>query len=341
MSSAKTVITRNPATGEKLREYSFMDEVELEKVMARAQQAFGSWSTLKMEDRIQALDKLKASFLSHRGELGSLISTEMGKPLQQSFAEIDKSMDLITYCNKQAPKSLNPERRSDYTVLYQPLGVLYGIMPWNFPIWQAMRFCVPALLSGNTILLKPAENVAGSGQMMEDVFSAVPELRHVFNNIRIDHATSDSVIADPRVRGVSFTGSTNAGRHIAKTAGQFLKKNVLELGGNDAYIVFADADVPAAVKKIAQVRLLNAGQSCISAKRLIIEEKVVAEFMIGLQKELAQVRIGNPLDEGVALGPVARRDQQETLHKQLKKSLDEGAEIFYQVPLPEDLPKDS
>jgi len=325
----------NPSSATALETYYHLSWSDIEKRVADSHQEFQIWSQLPIEKRCEALIAFKNLLLEKRQVLGELISKEMGKPRAQAVAEVEKSATLIDYCVTKAAEVLAPRQEKGFIKAYYPQGVIYGIMPWNFPVWQSLRFCVPALLSGNVALIKPADNVAGSGAMLAEIFQTATRFKSVLQNISIDHATSDKLIADSRIRGVSFTGSTVAGRSIAQIAGKYLKKCVLELGGNDAYVVFADSDVKKVAKKIFDGRILNAGQSCISAKRLLVEASAEEAFLEELDKNLSTIVFGDPLDPKTNLGPVARKDLQQKLQKQLAACVAEGAEIYEQTAVPE------
>jgi succinate-semialdehyde dehydrogenase/glutarate-semialdehyde dehydrogenase len=337
--SEKNFTTTNPFDGSILQTRRHLRLPELQGKLSNSQRGYETWSKKSLEERREALEALKKNLLKRREILAETITLEMGKPITESLAEVDKCVKLIDYCVAEAPRALAVENRAGYVKILQPQGVIYGIMPWNFPIWQTLRFCIPTILAGNTVLVKPADNVAATGEKLGEVFAETGALENVYHNISIDHEMSDELIADPRVRGVSFTGSSRAGRHIAATAGKFLKKCVLELGGNDAYIVFADSDVKMAAKKSFDARILNAGQSCISAKRFLVEESVENEFLSELRFHLEEAVMGNPLSEDTRIGPVARADQKKKLEEQLAVCEKEGAKIFHQKKVPPPLPK--
>lgn len=327
---AQTFKTINPTNLKPIREYTLMGEDECLQTMQLAEQAFKSWRYTLMSQKVPALLALRGELLKRKAELAQLMTEEMGKPITQSLAEVDKCAGLIEYACKHAEGILNPENRGTYSVYHQPLGVIYGIMPWNFPVWQTLRFAVPTLLAGNVVVLKPAENVTGTAILLQDCFNAIQELRHTYSTLIITHETSDLVIASPSVRGVSLTGSSRAGAHVASVAGKYLKKCVLELGGNDAYVICEDADLELAAEKVFQARLLNAGQSCISAKRIFVHANIEDEFVQKLIEKINAVKVLEPHNPESQLGPVARLDLREGLQKQVDKVKHDGARVTFQ-----------
>lgn len=332
---AQTFKTINPATLKPIREYKFMSEGECAKTIEQANGAFKVWRSTLMSQRVNVLRQVRDEVLKSKMELALLMTEEMGKPITQSLAEIDKCAGLIEYACDHAESIFIPQNRGTYSVYYQPLGIIYGIMPWNFPVWQTLRFAVPTLLAGNTILLKPAENVAGTALKLQECFNAVQRLNNVYSTIIISHTTSDAVIASPYVHGVSLTGSSRAGSHVASIAGQFLKKCVLELGGNDAYVVCEDADLDLAVEKVFQARLLNAGQSCISAKRVFVHKSIESQFVDRLIDKIKTVKVLDPKNSDSQLGPVARLDLLEGLQKQVDRVIKDGARVAFKQDIQE------
>lgn len=271
--------TLNPYNEQKISSYEYLSEDQVLAVIEKSTKAFLTWNVLSVIERKDYLARLKLEIAQRKSDLALCISREMGKPLLQANTEVEKSLQLIDYC-LSVPESLFAEQRSKHHIIFkQALGVIYGIMPWNFPVWQTLRFAIPNLLVGNTVLLKPADNVAGTALILQEAFSKAIDMAGVYSNIFIQHNLSDKVLAHPKVNGVSFTGSTRAGKEIAKVAGQYLKKCVLELGGNDAYIVCEDADVHLSAQKVYQGRIINSGQSCISAKRIFVHESIYENFL--------------------------------------------------------------
>lgn len=324
--------TFNPTRGEKLQDFTYMTESEALKAIDKS--AFAKWSSLSFKERIEVFNHLKMALANHKEAISKQITLEMGKPLVQAQAEVDKSISLIDYIIKTGPLALLGRKTSDYEVAIQPLGVIYGVMPWNFPLWQVVRFALPAMMAGNTTLLKHANCVAGTAMLIGRIFDEV--FPGLLLHLPISHDTSEKIIADSRVRGVSLTGSTQAGKNIASQAGKNLKKCVLELGGNDAYVILPGADLEFAVQKSFEARLLNAGQSCISAKRIFVQEGQKNEVLNSLLKKISAVEIGDPMDSKTQLGPMARQDLRDQLEQQVRQSVKDGAEILYQKEIPEE-----
>jgi len=279
-------------------------------------------------ERKAGLQRLAGLLEERQGNLARLMAEEMGKPVTQGKAEAVKCAGACRYFAEHGERMLAPVEREGATILYQPLGTVLAIMPWNFPLWQALRFAAPAMMAGNTILLKHASNVSECAKtivaMVAEAFGRDDFMQAVF----VSGKEVEPLIADPRVRAVTFTGSTEAGRKVAAAAGKHLKKTVLELGGSDAYLVLADADLAAAAKICAAARIVNAGQSCIAAKRFLVVEAVYDEFVDLMRAELAKFTAGNPLDEATVLGPMARVDLRDELHAQVKDSIAAGAKLL-------------
>lgn len=329
MAQQNTFHTVNPSNQQKLKEYHRFSEAQVLQQLAQSESTFQVWRWQTVAQKAKALMELGSQLESKKAELAKIITLEMGKPIKQSTAEVEKCMGLIDYAVKNFPEFLAPETRGGFSVHYQPLGVIYGIMPWNFPIWQTLRFAVPTILAGNTVVLKPAENVSGTALVLQECFDAVSELKDVYSTLLIDHDMSDHVIASPVIKGVSLTGSSRAGAHVAQVAGKHLKKCVLELGGNDAYVVCEDADLNLAVEKVFQARLLNTGQSCISAKRVFVHKKREEEFTQKLFEKIKALRIEDPSSESAEFGPVARIDLRDGLKKQVEQIQKDGARVTF------------
>ncbi|WP_413944714.1 aldehyde dehydrogenase family protein [Bdellovibrio sp. HCB-162] len=293
MSSFSTV---NPATGDTLKTYQHVTWDEAQKAIQAASQDFQIWRKASWEERSQALHKLAAALRAHKTEFAQMMNQEMGKLLSEGKAEIEKCAVTCEFYAKEAPGMLRnqPAVSSPYTsaeVSFQPLGVVFSIMPWNFPVWQTIRFAAPALMAGNVIVLKHADLTAGTAEMLGKIFADLTPNYKLLRNIQVDHEVAAQVIADANVRGVTFTGSSAGGRAVATEAAKNLKKIVLELGGSDAYLVLDDADVEMAAKTCVKARLVNCGQSCVAGKRFIVDEKVSKEFIDIFVKEMKATEI--------------------------------------------------
>jgi succinate-semialdehyde dehydrogenase/glutarate-semialdehyde dehydrogenase len=330
------ITTINPATEEQLASYPVMDARELSALIALADLDYRKWRTVAPLERRAAMYRLAALLEAEKEQHAEMISREMGKPLSQAVAEVKKSALVCSYYAEHAERFLQPEE-SDLDgmrgiVRFDPIGLVLGVMPWNFPFWQVFRFAVPAIMAGNGILVKHAPNVTGSSVAMESLFRRAGFPEHLYRAVHIDLEDVDRltgfIIDHPAVSAVSVTGSTGAGRAVATKAGHALKRSVLELGGSDPYIVLDDADVSAAVNHCAAARLLNSGQSCIAAKRFIVHASVMGAFEDQLLGRMRSAVMGDPFDPAVEVGPIARLDLRDQLHLQVVRSVEGGAKLL-------------
>lgn len=316
----KTVSTINPATEEILHEYTYQSNQSIEEALVAGAEAFQHWRAVSMNTRLECVRVFAEGLQAARMALAELMSAEMGKALADSTAEIDKCIKSCLYLRENYPKWKAAHEHSDangFSITFEPMGLLFGIMPWNFPLWQVVRFAVPALIGGNAIVLKHAAMTFGSAEFIADLFrQAFPD--GLYQNLLIDHDVSARLIADRRIRGISLTGSRKAGVTVGKLAGEHLKKCVLELGGSDAYVILDDADLDLAAKMCAAGRLVNAGQSCVAAKRFIVTKKNAEAFTAKLAAEMKAAP--KP-------APMARADLREELQKQVDESVKQGARI--------------
>ncbi len=321
----------NPFNSSILEEYEHHNKSAVEKIILKTHEAFLIWKSVSLEERSGLLLKLSTSLKKNKQKLGTLITSEMGKVLKESISEIEKCAWLCEYYAQNSDGMLDTESApSDGTVSYirfEPVGIIYAIMPWNFPFWQVFRFAIPTLLAGNTIILKHAPNVIGSAKAIEKLFKEAGFPDNVFSNIVIPVNFSENVIAHPLVQGVTLTGSQAAGRIVASQAGKYLKKTVLELGGSDPYIILADADFDEACEVSVSSRMLNSGQVCIAAKRFIVEESIVDQFIKDHKTRLENLKMGDPMNMKTDIGPIARTDLLETIDEQVKKSIEMGASL--------------
>jgi len=313
--------TENPYTKEKIQDYGYFSDDEIEKLLSQSQSSQEVWQKISLPERIRFLKLMQDSMRTQRLALAEKITSEMGKIKKEAEAEVDKCIAAFDFAFENASSFLHSEEavfsKHQYIIEKQALGVLFLIMPWNFPLWQVIRVALPTLLAGNRILLKHANITQGCSQMLSNLFSQhLPP--GVFQNLVIDHSQAAKIIADPRVAAVSLTGSTRAGREVAAIAGRHLKKTVMELGGSDPYLVFADADLNLAVDACFRSRHLNAGQSCISAKRFIIEEGAFEEFVEAYLKQMMSLKMGDPRNESTTLAPLAQTRQVELTRQQIK-----------------------
>ena len=323
------LVSINPIDNQVVSMYDEMPWVETAVLLEKSHQAFLLWREKSFCDRAGILKQVAAALRAKKHAFAQLMALEMGKPVTQGRAEIDKCALTCEYYAENAALFLKPETigtdAAKSFVTYQPLGTILGIMPWNFPFWQVFRFAAPTLMAGNSIVLKHASNVTGCSIAIETLFSEAGLPPTLFQALRVGSKNLGPVIAHPAIQAVTLTGSTPAGRSVAALAGQHLKKTVLELGGSDPYVVLSDAPLKETAAICAQARLINGGQSCIAAKRFILAPDIADEFTVLLKEEFNRVRMGNPLDDGVQLGPMARIDLRDELHQQVLKSCELGA----------------
>lgn len=314
--------------------YFFNMEQSIENKLIKADIAFQIWRKVPFAERQQLIAKAAEILKAHSQKFGEIITTEMNKPISQSVAEVEKCALMMNYY-AHAENILKPEKiDSEYTfseVHYIPKGVILGVMPWNFPFWQVLRFAIPAILSGNTVVLKHASICFGSGNAIEKIFEEAGFPEGIFQNLEVGHKEVKEILEHKVIKGVSLTGSGKAGGEVASIAGMNIKKSVLELGGSDAFIVLNDADLDEAAKVGAQARLQNCGQTCVAAKRFIIDETIEAEFLPKFIEEYKKYVPGDPLDKETKLGGMARPDLADDLEDQFKRALENGAEII--IPL--------
>lgn len=325
--------TTNPATEEVLETYEYMSSKEMEDAIESCHHAFLEWKKKSPEERASYIKKVGKSLQNHKEKLTQLMTDEMGKLLKQSKQEVDLCAQICDWTAENGPENLKDEEKElpnggKGIITYSPIGVIYGIQPWNFPVYQVMRYAIANLMAGNGVLLKHAANVTGTGLLLEKVFAEAGLPKNLFKVLVIDHDASDNVIKNKRVRGVTLTGSPEAGKVIGEKAGAELKKTVLELGSNDAYIVLKDADIETAVKACVNGRIYNNGETCVAAKRFVIVEEVYEEFRDAYVEKMKSIKAGDPNDKDSKIGPMARKDLREKLHDQVEKSVENGAKIL-------------
>ncbi|HEX9364172.1 MAG TPA: NAD-dependent succinate-semialdehyde dehydrogenase [Candidatus Dormibacteraeota bacterium] len=320
----------NPATGRELASFPEADEAAIETALDRAFAARHDWRDAGIGMRAALMRSVAGVLRADRLRYAALLTTEMGKPIVEAEAEVEKCAWTANWIAENAERLLADQpvesTASESYVRFQPLGVILAVMPWNFPFWQAFRAGLPALSAGNVMLLKHSSNVPQSALAIEEVFreAGVPE--GVFQTLLIGSAAVEGLIADSRVAGVTLTGSEAAGRNVAEAAGKALKKTVLELGGSDPFVVLADADLNTAASVACRARNQNNGQSCIAAKRFIVEEPVAGEFEEKLTAAVARLKVGNPMDRANQVGPLARGDLVDEIERQVSESVRLGAQ---------------
>jgi succinate-semialdehyde dehydrogenase len=325
-------ISQNPFTGEHIGEYPFDTTLALEAAVSQGSVAFKQWRKTDVAQRAKLLVNLAAELRHASEDIARMITLEMGKPVKQARAEVEKSAGLCEWYAKNGPAMLAPEPtmvdNGEAHIHYRPSGMILAIMPWNFPVWQILRGAVPALLAGNTFLLKPAPNVMGTTYLVKQAALKAGFPSGAFGVINVGTPAVAELIADPRVVAVTVTGSVRAGAAIAELAGKSLKKCVLELGGSDPFIVLNDADLDEAVKAAVAGRYQNTGQVCAAAKRFIVEEGVLDAFTAKFVAATQALVTGNPLDDATYIGPMARYDLRDELDKQVQDTLAEGATLL-------------
>ena len=332
------LVSLNPATGKVIARHAPHTKREIEARLSAAHAAAGQWRAATPAIRARHLRAFAAALHADRQALAELVTAEMGKPLADALAEIAKCRDALRHYARHGASFLKPEippaAPQGVSVVPEPLGVILAIMPWNYPLWQVVRAAAPALIAGNVLLIKHASNVSGTVLALCALARRAGLPAGTFDCVLAPGAAIEPLIADDRVRGVTLTGSTSAGRRVAALAGAALKPFVGELGGSDPYLIFPDADLPAAAQACAAARLVNNGQSCVAAKRFIVHARVADEFVRLLADAMAAYRVGEPTAPGVQLGPLARADLRDDLHAQVTKSLRRGARLVMGGALP-------
>jgi succinate-semialdehyde dehydrogenase / glutarate-semialdehyde dehydrogenase len=327
-----SLVSINPTTGARLSIHRAASSREIAAALAKAHSAFLGWRELSPNERGRHLRAVAKTLREQRDELAELATTEMGKPISQARAEIEKCAAVCDFYARHGRDWLADERPPGAPrhthVTFEPLGVVLAIMPWNFPFWQAFRAAAPALMAGNTIVLKHASNVSGCALAIEQLFAEAGVPTGLFHTLLVTPKEIPALIADDRIRAVTLTGSTAAGKSVASLAGAALKPTVLELGGSDPCLILEDADLDLAAETCAQARLLNSGQSCVCAKRFIVVERVRRAFEKKFVARLSARRLGDPQDPKTAIGPLARHDLRDDLHAQVTTSIRRGAKLL-------------
>jgi len=334
-----TIKTVNPATGETIRVYEEMALKEVESAIEEAHRAFPGWRKTGFATRARQMKEAGRILQDRAGDYARLIAQEMGKPIREGRAEVEKCALVCRFYADNAERFLQPELiatdASKSFVTFQPLGIVLAIMPWNFPFWQVFRCAAPTLMAGNALVLKHASNVPGCALAIESIFREAGFPENIFRTLLVSSQQVDAIIENSLVKAVTFTGSTEAGRVVSKKAGEVIKKTVLELGGSDAYVIMEDADLEAAVATCVTSRLMNSGQSCIAAKRFIVMESRREQFEDLFVKRMRAVRMGDPMEENTVVGPLARYDLRDYLHQQVVRSIEKGAKCLLGGMIPE------
>jgi len=322
----------DPTNGEPFANYEEWQPREVQDVIGKVHDAYLAWRCVGFDQRARLMRKAAETLRKHAQNFGRLMAQEMGKPVRDGVAEVQKcALGCAFYADNAARflarEPVLTEARKSF-ITFNPIGVVLAVMPWNFPFWQVFRFAAPSLMAGNAALLKHASNVPGCALAIETVFREAGFPEHLFRTLMISNKQVDVVIEHPLVRAVTLTGSGPAGRAVAGKAGAMLKKTVLELGGSDPYVILEDADIEVAAKVSTKGRLVNSGQSCIAAKRFIVVEEVRREFEERFVEHMSTIKMGDPLDETTQMGPLARHDLRDALHRQVEASIAKGARVL-------------
>jgi succinate-semialdehyde dehydrogenase/glutarate-semialdehyde dehydrogenase len=329
----------NPFTGQIVGEYREYSPSKVEEIIIKVDRAFHSWKLTSFAQRAICMKNLQAKLHENKEELAGIMVSEMGKVKREALGEIEKCALVCAFYAENAESFLKNEpiktEASESYISYQPIGTVLAVMPWNFPFWQVFRFLSPALMAGNTGVLKHASNVSGCALAIEQLVCKAGFPENVFRTLLISSKEVKAVIENPLIKAVTLTGSTPAGRSVASAAGYALKKSVLELGGSDPYLVLEDADIEAAARLCVTSRLLNAGQSCIGAKRFIVVSPIYDQFKTEFVRLMNNAAFGDPLDPRTSIGPLARTDLRDELHQQVEKSRRMGATVLLGGFIPE------
>ena len=322
----------NPYNGEQVGEYQALSDKELDQKLNKSGEAFKEWSQKPLSHRTGLITKAGQILKENLEEYAQMITSEMGKPISESRAEVNKCAWVCDYYAENAEAFLASEEvktdASKSFVRHDPIGTVFAVMPWNFPFWQVFRFAAPTLTAGNTGLLKHAPNVFGCAEKIKEIFTKAGYPEGVFQNLIVHHDQTEKIIAHDAIKAVTLTGSEMAGSAVAQIAGKYIKKSLLELGGNNSFIVLEDADIDQAVKTAVSARMLNCGQSCIAAKRFILMESIHDEFVGKFTKAVKNLKAGDTKDNATQVGPLARKDLADQLNKQVKDSISQGASLL-------------
>ncbi|MEZ4902167.1 MAG: NAD-dependent succinate-semialdehyde dehydrogenase [Spirosomataceae bacterium] len=323
----------NPYNQQVVATHQAQTDAELFDTLENAQVAFEEWRKVPVQERANLMFKAGQVLRENVDEYAQMITLEMGKPIVESRAEVNKCAWVCDYYAEHTAQFLAdeviPTDAQKSFVRHEPIGPVWAIMPWNFPFWQVFRFAAPILMAGNTALLKHAANVFGCAKQIENVFLKAGFPKGVFQNLFVDHDKTEAIIAHKAVKAVTLTGSERAGATVAALAGRYLKKSLLELGGSNAFIVWPDADLDKAVQTAITARMMNAGQSCIAAKRFILVEEIYDEFVAKFTAAVKQLKSGDPMDETTQIGTLARKDLADQLQRQVQLSLQQGAALLW------------
>jgi len=329
----------NPFTGEVIKNYTEYNSEEVTSIINQVDKAFQQWKLTDFEQRSKLMKNLQALLIERKNELAGIMVAEMGKVLREAIGEIEKCATVCSFYADKAETFLKNEmiqtEAFESYITYQPIGTVLAVMPWNFPFWQVFRFLAPALMAGNTGVLKHSANVPGCALAIEQLVRDAGFPENVFRTLMIGSKKVKAVIENPLIKSVTLTGSTPAGKSVASIAGSVLKKSVLELGGSDPYLILEDADILKAASLCVTSRLINAGQSCIGAKRFVVADKIYDAFEAEFVRLMSEATYGDPLEPATKIGPLARPDLRNELHQQVEKSRKLGATVLLGGFIPE------
>lgn len=334
-----SVTTTNPYTEQTIKSYQLLSETDAKNAVENADECFKQWRRTSIAHRAELAMKLADVIESEADALVKLMTEEMGKVKAQGKQEVELCAAICRYTAEQAEQILQDEER-DYEqgralVTYQPIGVVLGIQPWNFPLYQVIRYSITNVMAGNTTVLKHASNVFGMAEKIDQMYKDAGFPPYCYQSLLIDGETATKLISHEKVRGVTFTGSDGVGKTVAENAAKLAKKTVLELGSNDAFLVLDDADISLAVETCVKARIINNGETCVSAKRFIVTEKNYDAFKKAFSEAMSQLKMGDPNEDGVDLGPMAREDLRDKLHQQVSDSIVAGAEVVCGCEIPD------
>lgn len=334
------ITTVNPATGENIKDYNYMSDDEVDNIIDASHKAFIKWRLVSADERAKVINSIGEMLMKYKDELAELMTKERGKTLAGSLGEVDLCRAICDFTASEGIAALADDERDiegikKGLISYDPIGIIYGIQPWNFPAYQVFRYTIANLMAGNSILLKHASNVTGSGLLIEKIMQESDLPEGLFRTLIISHDQSEKVIQHEKVRGVTLTGSDVAGRVVAQQAAKVLKKTVMELGSNDAFIVLEDADLDLAAATCAHARLYNNGETCIAAKRFIVVDSVYDKFRDLVIEKFKSYKVGDPMEKSTDVGPMSSSKQRENLHKQVQESVDKGATITLGGEIPD------
>ncbi|MCU4677175.1 NAD-dependent succinate-semialdehyde dehydrogenase [Catenovulum sp. 2E275] len=339
MACNKPIQTINPASGQPLHSYSQMSEQQIETIIEQSHAAFLTWRKTSFAHRSKKMHKLAELLIDKKAFLADLMTQEMGKVNKEAIGEIEKCAWVCRYYADNAEAFLADQSiaadMAESFVSYQPIGIVLAVMPWNFPFWQVFRFAAPCLMAGNVGLLKHASSVTGCALAIEKLIEEAGFTDHVFKTLVIASDKVEAIINHPKVRAVTLTGSTAAGSKVAAQAAKQIKKSVLELGGSDPYLVLEDADIKLAAEKCCQSRMINAGQSCIAAKRFIVLAGIYDEFVQAFTEQMKNKKMGEPMDDASDYGPQANQTLRDELHQQVVDSVKAGARCILGGEIPD------